>query len=67
MPRYEIRVDGRTKNVVKDEAALREWLRTYREEHREDDPHAAHVQLLALGRMAWLAGGRLVPLEPVLS
>jgi hypothetical protein len=60
MPRYDIRVDGRSRAVVKDEAALRAWLRDYREKHRDDDPAAAHVQLLELRRVAWLRGGRLV-------
>ena len=67
MARYDVRIDGRRKQIVKSEDELREWLRTYREEHREDDPAAAHVQLIELGRLSWLVGGKLVPRERFLS
>jgi hypothetical protein len=42
---------------------VRSWLRTYREEHAEDDPDATHVQVRLLSRRAWLTGGKLVPRE----
>ena len=65
--KYDVRVDGRREKVVKSEDELREWLRTYCEEHRETDPGAAHVQVIELGRLSWLVGGKLVPRERFLA
>jgi hypothetical protein len=39
---------------------VRAWLTKYREEHAEDDPSAAHVQIIERGAFAWLTGGKLV-------
>jgi hypothetical protein len=39
---------------------LRAWLERYREEHADDDPGAAHVQVLERKGLAWLTGGKLV-------
>ena len=41
---------------------MRTWLRTYREEHAEDDPDAVHVQVLR-NEPGFLSGGSLVPRE----
>jgi hypothetical protein len=67
MARYDVRVDGDRKLVVKSEDELREWLRKYCEEHRETDPGAAHVQVIELHRFSWLVGGKLVPRERFLA
>jgi hypothetical protein len=42
---------------------VRTWLATYREKHAEDDPAAAHVQIVERGAFAWLTGGKLVDRE----
>jgi hypothetical protein len=63
VPKYELLVDGERKARVEGDDAVREWLAGYREEHAEDDPGAAHVQILQRGRLAWLVGGRLEPRE----
>ena len=61
MANYGILVDGKVKAHAGNEDELRAWLERYREEHAEDDPDAAHVQVLEQkGRLAWLTGGRLV-------
>ena len=63
MARYELLVDGRGREKVGSEDDVRTWLRRYREEHTEDDPDAAHVQVRALSPWSWLTGGKLVPRE----
>ena len=63
MARYELLVDGRSRWRAKDEADARAWLSEYREEHAEDDPDAAHVQVRKLSVLSWLTGGSLVPRE----
>jgi hypothetical protein len=65
--KYELLVDGRKRWRAKDENDLRTWLVEYREEHREDDPEAAHVQVRRLGRMSWLTGGTIVDREQFLT
>jgi hypothetical protein len=57
---YALLVDG--ERVARLEAAddVRAWLTKYREEHAEDDPSAAHVQVIERGAFAWLTGGKLV-------
>ena len=67
MTSYDILVDGKPQARVGTEDAVRAWLRQYRDEHDEDDPAAAHVQLLERGRTAWLTGGRLVSRERFLT
>ena len=63
MPKYDLLVDGERQARVESEAQVRAWLARYREEHTEDDPAAAHVQILERGPLAWLTGGRLEPRE----
>lgn len=58
--RYELLVDGRSRWRAKDEDDVRTWLAEYRDEHRDDDPEAAHVQVRRLGPMSWLTGGQMV-------
>ncbi len=67
MQGYELLVDGRRSARVGSEAEVRSWLATYRREHAEDDPGAAHVQVRRLSRLAWLTGGTLVPRERFLE
>jgi hypothetical protein len=56
-------VDGDRVARVATDDDLRAWLLKYREDHEEDDPSAAHVQVLERGRLSWLTGGRLVDRE----
>jgi hypothetical protein len=66
MARYELLVDGRSRWRAKDDADVRTWLAEYREEHAEDDPDAAHVQIRRLGRWSWLTGGTMLDREEFL-
>jgi phenylpyruvate tautomerase PptA (4-oxalocrotonate tautomerase family) len=63
MPAYELLVDGERKHRARDDADARRWIAEYREEHAETDPDAVHVQVLEVGRLTWLTGGKLVPRE----
>jgi hypothetical protein len=63
VPKYDLLVDGERQARVESEAQVRDWLARYSEEHTEDDPAAAHVQILERGPLAWLTGGRLEPRE----
>jgi hypothetical protein len=65
--KYELLVDGRGRGRVDSDDAVRSWLVTYREEHAEDDPDAAHVQVRRVSGLAWLTGGTLVPREQFFS
>ncbi len=60
MARYELLIDGQRRWKARSEDEVRDWLRDYRDEHAEDDPDAAHVQIRLLSGLAWLTGGRLV-------
>jgi hypothetical protein len=60
MPKYALLVDGERVTTVDDADDVRRWLEKYREEHTEDDPSAAHVQVIERGRLWWLTGGKLV-------
>jgi hypothetical protein len=60
MTDYAILVDGERVARVESEQDVRSWLLQYRADHVEDDPAAAHVQIIERGRMAWLRGGKLV-------
>lgn len=60
MTDYAVLVDGERVAKVASEDDVRSWLTKYREEHTEDDPGAAHVQIIERGRMAWLTGGKLL-------
>jgi hypothetical protein len=64
--KYELLVDGRSRWKASGEDDLRTWLREYREEHAQDDPDAAHVQIRRLSRFAWLTGGTIVDPEQFL-
>jgi len=64
--KYEVLVDGRGVARLEGDDAVRGWLARYRDEHTEDDPDAAHVQVRELPRLAWLTGGKLVDREPFL-
>ena len=59
MEKFELRVDGERVARVDGEDAVRTWIASYRDEHAEDDPAAAHVQVIRLR----LLGGALIPRE----
>jgi len=42
------------------------WIAKYRADHAEDDPAAAHLQILERGPLGWLTGGKLVDREQFL-
>ena len=56
---YALLVDGETVTKVDSESDVRTWLAKYREEHVEDDPSAAHVQIIERGALWWITGGKL--------
>jgi len=60
MADYAILLDGDRVARVSSADAVRAWIAKYREEHAEDDPAAAHLQILERGALAWLTGGKLV-------
>jgi hypothetical protein len=60
---YDILLDGERVERVSTDDAARVWITKYREDHAEDDPAAAHVQILERGPLAWLVGGKLVDRE----
>ncbi len=60
MSGYAILLDGERVARAKSEEDVRAWIATYREDHDDDDPSAAHVQILERGSLAWLTGGRLI-------
>jgi len=57
---FAILVDGTRVARVNDEEDARAWLAKYREDHQEDDPDAAHVQILERNFLSWLTGGKLL-------
>jgi len=57
---YALLVDGERVAKVATRDDVRAWLETYREEHVDDDPAAAHVQIIERGPLSWLTGGKLV-------
>jgi hypothetical protein len=63
MADYALLVDGERVARANSADDVRAWLRKYREEHAEDDPSAAHVQIIERGVFAWLTGGKLVDRE----
>ena len=67
MAKYELLVDGEKQGRVASAEEVRAWLRSYRAEHQEDDPDAAHVQVRVLTALAWLTGGRLVDRDEFLD
>jgi hypothetical protein len=60
MADYAILLDGERVASIDSDNAVRAWLAKYREDHADDDPAAAHVQILERGALAWLTGGKLV-------
>jgi hypothetical protein len=64
---YAILVDGERAARVNSEDDVRSWIERYRQEHEEDDPAAAHVQILERGALSWLTGGTLVERERFLT
>ena len=63
MTDYAILLDGERVASIDSDSAVRAWLAKYREDHADDDPAAAHVQILERGSFAWLTGGKLVDRE----
>ena len=63
MTDYAILLDGERVASIDSDDAVRAWLAKYREDHADDDPAAAHVQILERGALAWLTGGKLVDRE----
>jgi hypothetical protein len=63
MADYAILLDGERVARIESDSAVRAWLAKYREDHADDDPAAAHVQILERGALAWLTGGKLVDRE----
>jgi hypothetical protein len=57
---FALLVDGERVAGADSEDAVRAWLAEYREQHAEDDPSAAHVQVIERGPFAWITGGKLV-------
>jgi hypothetical protein len=60
MPKYALLVDGERVATLDAADAVRSWLVDYRADHVEDDPSAAHVQIIERGRLWWVTGGKLV-------
>ena len=60
MADYAILVDGTRVARVNSDDDVRAWLAKYREDHQEDDPDAAHVQILERNFLSWLTGGKLL-------
>jgi hypothetical protein len=63
MTDYAILLDGERVARIDSDSAVRAWIAKYREDHADDDPAAAHVQILERGALAWLTGGKLVDRE----
>jgi hypothetical protein len=61
--RFELRVDGERVARLDDEDAVRAWIADYRAQNVEDDPAAAHVQVIRLR----LFGGTVVAREQFFS
>jgi hypothetical protein len=64
--RYAILLDGERVAQATGEADVRAWIARYREQHEEDDPAAAHLQVLERRALSWLTGGKLVDREQFL-
>lgn len=61
--KYDILVDGERATRVRSGEDVRAWIAKYREDHEEDDPAAAHLQVLERGAFSWLTGGKLLDRE----
>ena len=64
--RYVILVDGERTARLRSPAEVHAWIAKYRADHAEDDPAAAHLQILERGPLGWLTGGKLVDREQFL-
>ena len=51
--RYSLLVDGERVARLESEDAVRSWIAKYRDEHLEDDPDAAHVQIVQQGPLGF--------------
>ena len=60
--KFELLVDGQRRAKAADEEEVRAWIERYRAEHEEDDPDAAHVQVLK-SSSGLFGSGTLVPRE----
>jgi hypothetical protein len=60
MTEFALLVDGESVARVESEDEVRAWLAEYCEQHAEDDPSAAHVQVIERGQLAWITGGKLL-------
>jgi hypothetical protein len=58
--RYDILVDGEQAARLGSPEEVHAWVAKYRGDHAEDDPSAAHLQILERGTLGWLFGGKLV-------
>jgi hypothetical protein len=63
MTGFAILVDGERTARLNSEDDVRAWIAKYRVDHVEDDPAAAHVQILERRGFAWVTGGRLLDRE----
>jgi Fe-S-cluster formation regulator IscX/YfhJ len=63
MTDYAILLDGERVASMDSGDDVRAWIAKYRENHADDDPAAAHLQILERGTLAWLTGGKLVDRE----
>ena len=63
MTDYAILLDGERVASIDSDSAVRAWIAKYREDHTDDDPAAAHVQILERSAFAWLTGGKLIDRE----
>jgi hypothetical protein len=59
MAAYVLLVDGERVAKVESDSDVRAWLAKYRDEHVDDDPSAAHVQIIERGSLWWVTGGKL--------
>jgi hypothetical protein len=64
--KFELLVDGQSRWRASSEDDARAWLLEYRQEHAEDDPDAAHVQIRKLSRWSWLTGGAVIDRKSLL-
>ena len=60
MAKYALLVDGESVAKLDSQSEVRSWLAKYRDEHVEDYPSAAHVQIIERGALWWITGGKLV-------
>jgi hypothetical protein len=56
-------VDGERAARLGSADEVQTWVAKYRDDHAEDDPSAAHLQILERGTLGWLVGGKLVDRE----